>query len=465
LPTRRTLNLLELCLSVTYFVIPFAAFTAAKYVRFATNYFPPADADSSSYLLWVVVVTSVWALVFEKCRLNRAETIMGFNTGVWAMARAVFYTMTIAFALFFFYRQTTFSRVFAVTGCALTFVLSLLTLHVFRAVLRSRRGPFRVPLRLAILGVEGYETRLANHLELSAVVPVKVACVIPLEAAGSAESKWPILHYSRVEEVVDHYHCQEVLVALPPSRLGDLQKLLQPLTRLCVPVRVALDMGEGVFVPERIFNFHGLPFLDIRTYPVDTMSYVVGKRIFDIIFSAAALVFAAPLLALIGMLIKLTSTGPILFSQERLGLNGRRFKMLKFRTMYVQQSRSSNTQHTSRNDPRITPLGRLLRRTSLDEFPQFFNVLKGDMSVVGPRPELTFFAHKFRQEIPSYMARHNVKCGITGLAQISGFRGSDTSISERIEQDLRYLQNWSLGFDLRIIAMTVILGLINRNAY
>jgi len=450
---------------VTYLVIPLVAFTTAKYVRFATSYFPPADVDSSSYVLWVVVVTSVWAFVVEKCKLNRAETIMAFNTGAWAMARAVFYTMTIAFALFFFYRHTTFSRVFAVTGCALTFVLSLLTLHVFRAALRSRRGPFRVPLRLAILGVEGYETRLANHLELSAVVPVKVACVIPLEAASSAESKWPILHYSRVEEVVDHYHCQEVLVALPPARLGDLQQLLQPLTRLCVPVRVALDMGEGVFVPERIFNFHGLPFLDIGTYPVDTMSYVVGKRIFDIIFSAAALVFAAPLLALIGILIKLTSTGPVFFSQERIGLNGRRFKMLKFRTMYVQQSRSSNTQHTSRNDPRITPIGRLLRKTSLDEFPQFFNVLKGDMSVVGPRPELTFFAQKFRQEIPSYMARHNVKCGITGLAQINGFRGSDTSIPARIEQDLQYLQNWSLGFDLRIIAMTVISGLINRNAY
>lgn len=463
--TRRTLNLLELCLSVTYFVIPLVAFTAAKYVRFASGYFSPADADSSSYMLWVVVVTSVWALVFEKCKLNRAETIMGFNTGVWAMARAVFFTMTIAFALFFFYRQTLLSRVFAVTGCVMTFLLALLTLHVFRAVLRSRRGPFRVPLRVAILGVEGYETRLANHLESSAVVPVKVACLIPLEAVGSAESKWPILDYSRVEEVVDHYHCQEVLVALPPTRLGDLQKLLQPLTRLCVPVRVALDIGEGVLVPERIFNFHGLPFLDIRSYPVDTMSYVVGKRIFDVVFSAAALASTAPLLGAIAALIKLTSRGPIFFSQERLGLNGRQFRMLKFRTMYVQESRSSNTQHTSRNDPRITPIGRFLRKTSLDEFPQFLNVLKGDMSVVGPRPELTFFVQKFRQEIPSYMARHNVKCGITGLAQISGFRGSDTSIPERIEQDLRYLQNWSFLFDLRIIAMTIVAGLMNRNAY
>lgn len=446
-------------------MIPLVAFTSAKYVRFATNYFPPADADSSSYLLWVVVVSSVWALVVERCKLNRAETIMGFHTGAWAMARAVLYTMTTAFALFFFYRQTTFSRVFAMTGCVLTFLLSLLTLNVFRAVLRSKKSPFRVPLRVAILGMDGYETRLATRLESLGLIPVEVACLVSCEQRNALDCKWPILDYSRVEQAVDHYHCQELLVALPPARLGDLQQLLPPLRRLCVPVRVALDVGEGVFMPERIFTFHGLPLLDITPYPVDTMSYLLGKRLFDIVFSIAALLLAAPLLGLIAVLIKATSAGPIFFSQERLGLNGRRFRMHKFRTMYAQESKASDTRHTSPNDPRITPIGRLLRRSSLDEFPQFFNVLKGDMSVVGPRPELTFFVQKFRQEIPAYMARHNVKCGITGLAQITGFRGSHTSIPERIEQDLHYLQNWSFAFDLRIIAITIVSGLINRNAY
>ena len=252
-------------------------------------------------------------------------------------------------------------------------------------------------------------------------------------------------------------------MALPPTHLGDLQKLLQPLRRLCVPVRVALDMGEGVFVPERIFNFHGLPLLDIRPYAVDTMSYVVGKRIFDVVFSARG-VAGAPLLALIAMLVKVTSTGPVLFAQERLGLNGRRFKMLKFRTMYVQESRSSNTQHTSRNDARMTMIGPILRKTSLDELPQFINVLNGDMSVVGPRPERPHFVQKFLQEVTRYNNRHALKVGITGWAQVNGLRG-DTSIEKRVEFDLYYLQNWSLGFDLRIIAMTIVAGLINRNAY
>ena len=139
--------------------------------------------------------------------------------------------------------------------------------------------------------------------------------------------------------------------------------------------------------------------------------------------------------------------------------------MLKFRTMCVQDSKRCNSEHTSRNDPRITFVGRFLRKTSLDELPQFLNVLKGDMSVVGPRPELTFFVQKFREEIPSYMARHNVKCGITGLAQINGYRGSDTSIGERTKYDLLYMQNWSLLLDLSIICKTVYSGLHNKNAY
>ena len=181
------LNVLEFCLSVILLVIPILAFTAAKYVRFRTHYFPAADADRSSYLLWIAVVSSVWAFVVEKSKLNRAERIMTLNTGIQATSSAVLYTMAISFALFFFYRQVFFSRIFAVTGCVLTFLLSLLTLHVFRAVLRSKRGPFRVPLRLAILGIEGYEARLAKYLESTSLIPVKVACVIPMGPYDAAE--------------------------------------------------------------------------------------------------------------------------------------------------------------------------------------------------------------------------------------------------------------------------------------
>jgi len=462
--TRRTLNLVELCLTIAFWAIPLVGFGVANYIRFRSGYFPEANGAPISYALWTAVVLPVWALVVEKSRLNRAETIMTFRTGIRAIGKAVSYTMIFALLIAYFYRHALFSGIFAFTGCALTFLLSLLTLHVFRAVLRSRRGPFKTPLRIAILGAEGHEVRVARHLE-SAPLPVKVACVISVDPSGQPERKWPTLDYQRAEDAVDIYHCNELLVALPARRLSDLQELLRPLRHLCIPVRVVPDIGDGFLDPQRMFTFYGLPLLDVRPYPVDTMTYFVGKRIFDVAFSALILLFASPLIVLIALAIKLTSPGPVFFAQERVGLSGRRFKMFKFRTMHVQDSGSSNTSHTSRNDLRITSLGRLLRNTSLDEIPQFFNVFKSDMSVVGPRPELTFFVQQFRQEIPSYMERHNVKCGITGLAQINGFRGSDTSISRRIEEDLYYLQNWSLFLDLSIIVRTIFGGLRSKNAY
>lgn len=203
--------------------------------------------------------------------------------------------------------------------------------------------------------------------------------------------------------------------------------------------------------------------LDLTQTPADFLDYALLKRLFDVAFSASVLLLASPLLLLIAFLIRLTSRGPVFFTQERIGLNGRPFSMYKFRTMRVAAAMESDTRWTTANDPRCTPLGAFLRKTSLDELPQFFNVLKGDMSVVGPRPERPHFVHRFLQEVGRYNNRHCLRVGITGWAQVNGWRG-DTSIDKRIEYDLYYLQNWTFLFDLRIIAMTILSGLIHRNA-
>ena len=195
---------------------------------------------------------------------------------------------------------------------------------------------------------------------------------------------------------------------------------------------------------------------------IQTSMYSIVKRAFDVAFALLTLAISSPVLLLIAIAIKVSSPGPVLFLQERIGLNGKPFKMLKFRSMYVNDR--CDTHHTAIGDPRITKVGALLRGNSLDELPQFINVLKGDMSVVGPRPELTHFVQRFRQEIPSYMARHRGKCGITGWAQINGLCGSDTSIARRIEYDIEYLTRWSFGWDMKIIIITVVKGFI-RNAF
>jgi len=219
-----------------------------------------------------------------------------------------------------------------------------------------------------------------------------------------------------------------------------------------------------VVVRERLFQLGRMQMLDLTQTPADFLDYALLKRLFDVAFSAAVLLFVSPLLLLIALLIRLTSRGPVFFKQERIGLNGRPFSMYKFRTMRVAAASESDTRWTTASDPRCTPLGAFLRKTSLDELPQFFNVLKGDMSVVGPRPERPHFVHRFLQEVARYNNRHCLRVGITGWAQVNGWRG-DTSIDKRIEYDLYYLQNWTFLFDLRIIIMTVLSGLIHRNAY
>jgi exopolysaccharide biosynthesis polyprenyl glycosylphosphotransferase len=187
------------------------------------------------------------------------------------------------------------------------------------------------------------------------------------------------------------------------------------------------------------------------------------KRAFDVVFSALFLIVLAPLLLVIALVVKLTSRGPVMFRQERVGLDGKPFAMLKFRTMRV-DAEAAGAQFAQPNDPRTTLIGGVLRRLSLDELPQLLNVLAGDMSLVGPRPERPVFIERFRRHIPRYQLRHMVKAGMTGWAQIHGLRG-DTSIEKRVEYDLYYIEHWSLLLDLKILARTVAFGFLSRNAY
>jgi exopolysaccharide biosynthesis polyprenyl glycosylphosphotransferase len=234
--------------------------------------------------------------------------------------------------------------------------------------------------------------------------------------------------------------------------------IMEALERICLPVRAIVDLGDGAVVRERVFQLGRIQMLDLTSTPSDLPSYAVLKRAFDIVFSLLVLTSAAPLFGLVARLIGITSRGPIFFAQERIGLDGQRFRMYKFRSMQVSAKQESDTVWTSLNHLRTTRLGSSLRRTNIDELPQFINVLKGDMSVVGPRPERPYFVDKFLGQVRRYNHRHSLKVGITGWAQVHGWRG-DTSIEKRLEHDLYYLQNWSLAFDLRIVAMTILSAL------
>jgi exopolysaccharide biosynthesis polyprenyl glycosylphosphotransferase len=208
----------------------------------------------------------------------------------------------------------------------------------------------------------------------------------------------------------------------------------------------------------------GIHMLDLRPNLAETGSYLFQKRIFDVGFSVLILLLTLPITLLIALAIKLGSRGPVFFVQERVGLNGRLFRMFKFRTMRVGSREEGDTRWTSDQDPRRTAVGTFLRRTNLDELPQFLNVLRGDMSIVGPRPERPYFVERFLEEFDRYNSRHMFKAGITGWAQVNGWRG-DTSIAKRVEYDLYYLRNWSLTFDLQIISLTLLRFFTSKNAY
>lgn len=243
-----------------------------------------------------------------------------------------------------------------------------------------------------------------------------------------------------------------------------IDKLLQNYHNDIIPIQILPDLTYS-FVGYRIEDFAGIPILTVNQPNFSNID-VTSKRVFDIAATGIGLIFISPLLILIAIGVKLSSKGPIFYGQERIGLDGKKFKMWKFRSMRIQTDQNADNipGWTVKDDPRKTKFGCFIRASSLDELPQLWNVFIGDMSLVGPRPEQTYYVEKFRHEIPAYMLRHKMKAGLTGWAQINGWRG-DTSLHRRIECDIYYIRNWSLWFDIKIIFLTFWKGFINKNAY
>jgi Undecaprenyl-phosphate glucose phosphotransferase len=255
----------------------------------------------------------------------------------------------------------------------------------------------------------------------------------------------------------------QVFIALPLEAAARLPEVLKGLDEVPVDVRVVPDFSRYMSLQGGVEDFGGLPFISLQGSPVYGWDQVL-KRGMDILVAGSLLLVLGPGLGLIALLVKLTSRGPVLYRQERMGLDGRTFSMLKFRSMRVDAEVETGAVWARSADPRRTRIGAFLRATSLDELPQLWNVLKGEMSLVGPRPERPVFIQEFRKRIPRYMLRHTVKAGMTGWAQVNGWRG-DTSLEKRIEYDLYYIQHWSLWLDLKILWLTSWRGLVNRNAY
>jgi len=259
-------------------------------------------------------------------------------------------------------------------------------------------------------------------------------------------------------EDIDHLY-----VALPAEDHVRMLQLLEAIGRECIDVKVVPDLLQVIALRARLEDLDGIPIVNINDVPLQGFNSVL-KRSIDIGLSAAALLVLAIPFGLIAVALRLTSPGPVFYRQERMGLDGKSFTIYKFRSMFHDAERETGPIWASQDDPRCTPIGKLLRRTNFDELPQLWNVLRGDMSLVGPRPERPFFVSQFKQRIPQYMLRHKVRAGLTGWAQVNGWRGN-TSLEKRIEYDLYYIENWSVSLDLKIMWLTLVKGFFHRHAF
>ena len=263
-----------------------------------------------------------------------------------------------------------------------------------------------------------------------------------------------------VGEIAQRERIDHLYVALPLEEHTKLLNLMEITSRECIDVKVVPDLLQFIALRARLEDLDGLPIINVNDVPLQGLNSWI-KRVIDVALSGGAVVVLAIPFAIIAALVKLTSPGPVFYRQERMGLDGKAFTVYKFRSMYIGAEDTTGPVWARDDDPRATPVGRWLRRMDLDELPQFLNVLKGDMSIVGPRPERPFFVEQFKHRIPQYMLRHKVKAGITGWAQVNGWRGN-TSLEKRIEYDLYYIENWSVTLDLKIMWLTLVRGLFQR---
>jgi Undecaprenyl-phosphate glucose phosphotransferase len=419
----------------------------------------------AKYAALTPLVMILWALVFSGMKVYQSRRMLRRTHEVHLILRAHFAALLFFITLTYLFSEYKYSRgvmfYFGVFGGFFLVAFRLTLRNILREI--RRRG---YNLRhLVVVGEGAALETLIHRVDKFPELGCRVSGAIIHEKsqAKSVGGKPIIGRFGDVGRLVHMRGIDQVMISLPRSQYGDLDRVLEALKDETADVQLIPDIHEYVTLGCEIEDFDGLPIVNLNDSPLSGWGRLF-KRLTDFWVAGLTLVVLSPVFLLIAVIVRLSSPGPVFYVQERMGLDGLTFRMLKFRSMKSDAEKETGAVWASRHDDRKTWIGRILRSTSLDELPQFWNVLKGDMSLVGPRPERPVFVHQFRHQIPHYMLRHKVKAGITGWAQVNGWRGN-TSLDRRIEFDLYYIRNWSYGMDLKILFMTLWKGLINKNAY
>ena len=423
------------------------------------------------YFMALIFIVPIYLILYASFHLYVPKRIQGRRSELANICKAnVIGLMLFTFVLFGLRRFVSHLSYFSTKMILAFFAANIILLEAerisIRIFLRSLRTNGYNQKHVLLIGysraAEGFIDRVSVNPEWGYHVQ---GILDDHRPAGFAYKKVQVLGpTNHLEDFLASNTLDEIAITLSIKEYSNLEQIVASCEKSGVHTKFIPDYNNIIPTIPYMEDLQGLPVIHIRHVPLTGVFNATMKRIVDLAGALFGLIVFSPLMLVTALLIKITSPGPVLFSQERIGLHNRPFKMYKFRSMEVQDPGRERSQWTTPHDPRVTPVGRFIRKTSIDEMPQFFNVLIGNMSLVGPRPERPLFVEKFKEEIPRYMIKHQVRPGLTGWAQVNGYRG-DTSITRRIEHDLYYIENWSLGFDFKIMFLTVFKGFINKNAY
>lgn len=439
---QRMLNKVQVCMDAG---IIGATYFFSWYLRFKSGLFVQ-DAGvlpAKTYFSALFLIIPGYLLLYSIFQLYMPRRVKSYRKELMDIIRANGIGFMIFILVLYFIKQEHFSRQMLCIFFFINISLEFASRYLIRTILWKMRKQGLNQKHILMIGESQMAEQYMDRLRENPKWGYQVFAHLKDE--------------EKLERILEGNELDEVVIALRAEDYGKLERIVDVCEKAGVHTKMIPDFGNVISTRPYIEDVQGIPVIHVRRVPLNIMRNRVAKRAVDLIGATVAIILFSPVMLLTVLVVALTEEGSVIYRQERVGLHNQVFYMYKFRSMIMQDEEKEKAEWSTRNDPRITPVGKLIRRTSIDELPQLVNVLKGEMSLVGPRPERPQFVQKFRDEIPRYMVKHQVRPGMTGWAQINGYRG-DTSIEKRIEYDLYYIENWTMVFDMKILILTIFKG-------
>lgn len=422
-----------------------ATYFFSWYLRFKSGFFVQdvGVLPAKTYFSALFLIIPGYLLLYSIFQLYMPRRVKSYRKELMDIIRANGIGFMIFILVLYFIKQEHFSRQMLCIFFFINISLEFASRYLIRTILWKMRKQGLNQKHILMIGESQMAEQYMDRLRENPKWGYQVFAHLKDE--------------EKLERILEGNELDEVVIALRAEDYGKLERIVDVCEKAGVHTKMIPDFGNVISTRPYIEDVQGIPVIHVRRVPLNIMRNRAAKRAVDLIGATVAIILFSPVMLLTVLVVALTEEGSVICRQERVGLHNQVFYMYKFRSMIMQDEEKEKAEWSTRNDPRITPVGKLIRRTSIDELPQLFNVLKGEMSLVGPRPERPQFVQKFRDEIPRYMVKHQVRPGMTGWAQINGYRG-DTSIEKRIEYDLYYIENWTMVFDMKILILTIFKG-------